>query len=173
MISQITDAGVRPAISVRSQHQHAALDGAQREDVARLDEVFRLRVLRHRHLDGAGAVGRRDAGRDAFGCLDRHGEVGAERRTVAGRHHRQFEAIADLLGQGQADEAAGVADHEIDRLGRHVFGGKYEVAFILAVFLVDQNDHAPGAQFVNDFLGGGDGHVDSSITTGWCGNPLF
>ena len=57
-----------------------------------------------------------------------------------------------VFGQRQADQAARVADHEIDRFRRDKFGGEYQVAFVLAVFLVHQHDHAPGADLVDDFL---------------------
>jgi hypothetical protein len=117
-------------------------------------------ALRHRHLDGARAVGRRNTGGHAFGGFDRDREIGAEGGAVAARHHRQRQAVADFFGQRQAHQAARVADHEIDRLGRDEVGRQDQVALVFAVFFVDQNDHAAGAQFGNDFLGAGDRHAD-------------
>jgi hypothetical protein len=55
-----------------------------------------------------------------------------------------------------------VADHEVDGFGRHEFGGHQEVAFVFAVFLVHQDDHAAGLDFGNDFFGAADGHVCES-----------
>jgi hypothetical protein len=141
-------------------HQDAALDRAQREDVARLHQVVRFCALVHGHLDGARAVGRRNTGGHALGRFDRDREIGAEGGAVTGGHHRQREAVADFFGQRQADQAARVADHEIDRLGRDEIGRQHQVAFVFAVFFVDQNDHAACAQFGNDFLGAGDRHAD-------------
>ena len=38
-------------------------------------------------------------------------------------------------------EAARVHGHEVDRLGRHEVGGEDEVALVLAVLGVDEDDH--------------------------------
>ena len=75
-------------------------------------------------------------------------------RAVARRHGRQVQALAALARERQADQAAAEARHEVDRLGRDVFGGEHQVAFVLAVFLVDEDHHAAGAQF-GDELGNG------------------
>src|SRR5688572_31098398 len=40
-----------------------------------------------------------------------------------------------------ADDAAAIADHEGHLLGRDLAGGGDEVAFILAVVIIDDNDH--------------------------------
>ena len=80
MISQITAAGVSPVsapeiaagLGMAGAHQHAAVAGHDREDVARLHQVRRLGVPGHRDLHGAGPVGRRNAGGHALGGLDRH-----------------------------------------------------------------------------------------------------
>ena len=45
----------------------------------------------------------------------------------------------------QADQAAPVAGHEVDRLGRDGGGRHRQVAFVLAVLVVDDDDHPPGA----------------------------
>ena len=58
-----------------------------------------------------------------------------------------------LLGQGEADQAAPVPGHEVDRVrGRHLRGDD-EVALILAVGVVDQDEHPPVARFVDDRFG--------------------
>ena len=56
--------------------------------------------------------------------------------------------IGALLGEGQADEAAAVAGHEVDGFRGDVLGGQGQVAFVFAVFVVDHDDHAAGADFV-------------------------
>ena len=53
--------------------------------------------------------------------------------------------IEALLGHGEADQAASVLGHEVDGFGRDLLGGEGEVAFVLAVFVVDDHDHAAGA----------------------------
>ena len=57
--------------------------------------------------------------------------------------------------------------HEIDRFRRDVFGGHDEVAFVLAVFLVDEDDHLASLDVGEDVLDGGNVgqgrcHVQSS-----------
>ena len=61
---------------------------------------------------------------------------------------------AALAGQRQAHQAARVRDHEVDVGRAHQLGGHDQVAFVLAVLVVDDHDHAAGADFVEQF---GDG----------------
>ncbi len=70
----------------------------------------------------------------------------------------QLQALAALARQRQADQAARMAGHEVDGRGRDVVGGEHEVAFVLAVFLVDQDHHAAGGQLGDELGDGGDGH---------------
>ncbi len=58
-----------------------------------------------------------------------------------GLHHRQLEAFDLLLVEGHADEAPPVRGHEVDGLGRHELGGHGQVALVLAVLVVDEDDH--------------------------------
>jgi hypothetical protein len=90
--------------------------------------------------------------------LDRHGEGGAVRRLVVAHHQRQVELAAALLGQRQADQSAAPLGHEVDRFGRAVLGGNDEVAFVLAVFLVDQDHHAAGTHVGDDIENRADAH---------------
>jgi hypothetical protein len=55
-----------------------------------------------------------------------------------------------LPGHGEADEAAAVLGHEIDRVGRRHLRGDHEVALVLAVFGIDEDDHAAIAQVVEN-----------------------
>src|SRR5205823_1797298 len=50
----------------------------------------------------------------------------------------------------QAHDAAAVADHEVDRLGRGPLRGEHEVALVLAVGVVDEDHHPPGAEVLED-----------------------
>jgi hypothetical protein len=115
-------------------------------------------VARHGRLHRARAVGGRDAGGDAGGGLDRHREGGAMLGAVAAGHRRQVQAFAMLAGQRQADQAAREAGHEVDGLGGDMLGGQHQVAFVLAVFLVDEDHHAAGGQFGHQLGDGGNGH---------------
>ena len=123
--------GVRPGeprevdgrLGLADALEHAARLRAQREDVARLDEVAVRRVGMDRDLDRVAAVGGRDPGRDALARLDRDGERGAERRLVVVGHRAQAELVGALLGEAEADQPARVRRHEVDRLGRRELRG--------------------------------------------------
>ena len=104
--------------------------------------------------DGVSAVGGRDAGGDAFAGLDGLGECGAEAGGVLLRHGEEAQVIGALLSEGEADEAAAIAGHEVDGFRGDVLGGQGEVALVFAVLVVDHDDHAAGAN-----LGHGAGNV--------------
>ena len=56
-------------------------------------------------------------------------------------HAPQAQLFAALTGQGQANQAAAVLRHEIDGFGRNELSGHHQIAFILAVFFIDQHHH--------------------------------
>ena len=56
------------------------------------------------------------------------------------RHRAEPELVAALLGQAEADEPAPVRGHEVDRLGGGELRRDREVAFVLAVGGVDDDD---------------------------------
>ena len=91
-------------------------------------------------------------------------------RCVHRGHERQGQIVAALFRQRQANEAAAVLGHEVDRLGRDFFRRHGEVALVLAVFVVHQDDLPPLADFFDSFLNAGKldrfvGH-DASATPG-------
>ena len=138
---------VAAGLGVAGAHEHAAVLGLQREDMAWLHQVAGLGIAAHRRLDGARAVGCGDPGGHAFGGLDGDGECGAVARAVAARHGRQTEPLAALPRQRQADQAAAIARHEVDGLGADMVGGQDQVAFVLTLLVVDEDHHAAGRQF--------------------------
>ena len=52
--------------------------------------------------------------------------------------------------------------HEVDGFGRDELGGHGEVAFIFAVFVVDHDQHAAGADLFDRLGDGGEWHGGSS-----------
>jgi len=93
-----------------------------------------------------GAVGGGDAGGDAFTGFDCLSKGGSEARGVLLGHGTKAQVVGPLLGESEADEAASVTSHEVDGLGSNEFGGEGEVAFVFAVFVVDDYYHASGAE---------------------------
>jgi hypothetical protein len=149
--------------------EHAARLRHQREDVARLDDVFAAGVRRHRGADGVRTVVGRDAGGDAFGGFDRHREIGAHARGVARHHRADPEPPAALARQAQADQAARMARHEIDVLGPHLARGHDQIALVLAVLVIEDHDHAAGGDVGEDLGDGGEGHGWLMTGAGWKG----
>ena len=158
MISQITPDGIEPGepgdvdrrLGMAGADQHAAVARDQRKDVARRDDMLGALGGVDRDRDGAGAVGGGNAGGDALARLDRGGEGGFEPGAVGPAHRLQAELVDPLLGERQADQAAAVLGHEVDRVGRRHLGGDDEIALILPVLVVDQDEHAAVARLVDD-----------------------
>jgi hypothetical protein len=125
--------------------EHPAAAGAQREDVAGVHEVLGGAGGVDGGLDGARAVVGGDAGGDALTRLDRDCERGFVQRLVAPGHGAEAELLAALGAERQADQAACLLGHEVDRLGRGELRGHHEVALVLAVFAVAHDHGAPGA----------------------------
>src|SRR5215469_3897189 len=135
---------VHGALGLARPTQHAAVPGAQGEDVSGAHEVLGFRVVRDRALDRGGTVRGRDPCRDPLPGLDRHGEGGAIGGVVVvvRHHHAEAELAQPLLGQREADEPAPEACHEVDGFGARELGGHAQVALVLTVLVVDQDHHA-------------------------------
>src|SRR6185312_5832022 len=116
--------------------------------------VARLRVRMDGDLNRSRAVVCGDAGRDSFPRLDRDRERGAERRLVPLGHLVEVERVAALAGETEADEAARVRRHEVDRVGRGELRGDDEIALVLAVRVVDDDDEAAGAYVFDRLVDG-------------------
>ena len=72
--------------------------------------------------------------------------------------------VETLLSQCQADQAAPIGGHEVDRLGRRVFGTNGQIAFVLTIRIVDDDDHSTLAQFFQSLFDRYKGH--DSILSG-------
>ena len=146
------DGGLRLAGAL----EHAAVACAQRKDVTGLHEIGRLRVGMDRHLDRSRPVVRGDARRHSLARLDRDGERGSERRFVVLGHLVQAEHVAALAGEAEADEAARVHRHEVDRVRRRELRRDDEVTLVLAVRIVDDDDEPAGADVLDRLVDGGE-----------------
>ena len=93
-------------------------------------------------VEGGAAVVNADAGSAALKLVYSDGDGGAEDRGVLLDLLGQAQALGPRNGHGSAQHAAGVLEHEINLLGSYLFGRDDEVALVLAVFVVDDNDHA-------------------------------
>ena len=145
-------------------NEHAAIARHQRKDMARRDDFARPLAA----IDGDGdrprPVTRRNAGGDAFARFDRDSESGAVTGAIMLRHERQAKVADAFGGQGEADQAATVAGHEIDRIGGRHLRRNDKIALVFAVFIIDKDEHAAVAGFVDDFLHAGERRALRAVT---------
>ncbi len=137
------DGGLRLA----GADQDASLSGAQGKDVPRADEIVGRGARRDGGADGVGAVGCGDAGGDTLTGFDGFSKGSTEARGVLLGHREEAQVVGAFLSEGEADEAAAVAGHEVDGFRSDVVCGEGQIAFVFAIFIIDDDDHASGADF--------------------------
>ena len=135
-------------------HQDAAVARLQREHMARRGDIGLALGRIDGDRDGASAVRGRNARSHPFTRFNRHGERGGMARHVLLRLMRQFQFFDTLAGQRQADQSAPVHGHEVDGFRRRHLSGDHQIAFIFAVFVVDQHEHAAVAGFFDNGFDG-------------------
>ena len=128
--------------------QYAAGFRHEREDMPWLTNVFGCGVVCHRLKDRMRALRGTDTGADLLGGVDRHGEIGLMLGAVIAHHQRQVELPCALWSDRHADQAAGFGGKEINDLRRGLLGGNDQVAFILTVLIIHQDDHSAGADVI-------------------------
>ena len=137
-------------------HEHAAVARAQRRDVPGPDEVRGPGLRIDGRQDRGGAIGRGNPGRHVILGVDRDAEGGAELRRVVVHRERQLELVEALAGHRQADLPAAFPGHEVDDLGRDLLRRDGQVPLVLAVLVVDDDDHAAVAEGVDGLFDGGE-----------------
>jgi hypothetical protein len=129
-------------LGVAGPLEHAALAGPQREHVPRAVEGRAVQALVGQGADGGRSVGGRDPRGGARSEVDGVREGGPLLLGVVVPHHqREAESVAALTGQRDAEDPRRVAHHEGDVGHRGVLGRHHEVTLILAVLVVDDDDH--------------------------------
>ena len=135
-------------------HEHTAGARNERKDVARPHEIARADIAVRERLNRVGALFGRNAGGQAVPIVDRYGERGAHRRIVARDHRIEVQALCVFLENRRAQNAAGVADHERDFLGRRARRRHDQIPFVLPVIVVDDDDDFAGGNAGNDVFDG-------------------
>ena len=82
------------------------------------------------------------------------------------RHLGEPEGVAALGCEREADKPAAVLRHEVDRIGRHQLGRRDEIAFVLAIFIIGDDDELAGFDGVDRLLNGSEAHIPSFLTPG-------
>ncbi len=150
---------VHDPLRLTAAHEHTALTCPERKDMPRARKVGGLGGGVGRDLNRPRAIRGADSGRDPGRRLDRDGERRPVSVGVVRRLHREVEPIADLSRHRGTDEASPFLRHEVDGLRRDLVSEHGEVALVLAVRVIDKDDHAPLAEVVDDLGDRGDGHV--------------
>ena len=154
----MTALGVKPGepcdvdrgLGMAGADQHAAGAGDERKHVAGRHQRFGPVGRIDRHRDGARPVCCADPGRNPVLGLDRDGESGLVAAAVGARHRLEPELVGPVLSEREADQAAAVPGHEVDRVGCGHLRRDHEVALVLARFVVDQDEHPSVARLVDD-----------------------
>jgi hypothetical protein len=138
---------------VAGADQHAAFARDQREDVAGvtiwsgpLDASIATEMVRARSPAEMPVVTPSLASIETV-------KGGLVARAVVAAHQAQAELIDARFAQRQADQAPAMLGHEVDRVRSRHLGRDDEIALILAVVIVDQDEHAAVAGFIDDLLG--------------------
>ena len=142
-------------LGVSRTGQDAAVLGVEGIDVAGAAEVGGTALGIGEGTDGSGTVVAADPRGAAFEQIDGDGEGRTEHAGVVLHLVGQLEGIAALYGDGGTQDAASFAQHEVHVFGRDEFGSHDEVAFVFAVFVVDDNDEAAFFEVLDGLLNGG------------------
>ncbi len=153
---------VHRSLGMAGAHQRAAIARHQREYMAGGDDILTPELRIDRNRDGPRAVGGGNAGGDPLARLDRNREGGLMPGAVGLAHQRQAEALAAVLRHGEADQPARMLGHEVDRIRGCELRRDHEVALVLAVLVIDQDEDPPCPRFLDNFGGRGDVIVQAS-----------
>ena len=145
---------VDSGLGVSGACQHAAVLGIERIDVTGAAEGFGPALGVGQGAYGGGAVVATHARGAALEFVDGHREGRAQHAGVVLHLVRQTELLAALYGDGGAQHAAAVAQHEVDVFGRNEFGCHDEVAFVFAVLVVDYDDELTVLEVLNGLFDG-------------------
>ncbi len=133
-------------------HQHAAVARAQRKRVSGAKQIARTSRRIEQCLNRRGAIVRRNSRGRAAARFNRNRECRFVHRAIFGNHLRQMQLVQALADHRNANQAARVLAHEIDRFGRHHLCGHYQVAFVFAILVVQHDDHLAGADVLDRVL---------------------
>ena len=131
---------IHGGFGVAGTAQHPAVLGAQRNHVPRLGEIVGHAGRIGQQPHGGGPVGCRNTGSHTDFGVDGDGVGGAVLVLVDGVHGQQPEPVADRAVQRDAEVAGGVAHHEGHQLRGGLLGGEDQVAFVLAILVIDDDD---------------------------------
>src|SRR5205085_5604576 len=108
------------------------------------------------------------AGAGVLGHLQVHGDP--EGRLMGGgvvrHHHRDRELLEPFPGEADAELDPRLPGDEVDLLGRDRLRGGDEVALVLPLLVVDDDDHLAGGDVCEGVLDGGESHCSPLTLSG-------
>src|SRR5437899_1663149 len=147
-------------LGVAGAPQNTTPHRAQGKNVARTREVVGAHERVDERADRDGTVVGRGAGGNSPLGVDGDRERGAHGSGIVGDHHRDLELVQTLTEQRDADQAPTVLGHEVHGFRGHPVGRHHEVAFVLAIFVVHDEEDAPLTDLLDALLDGRKpGHV--------------
>ena len=123
-------------------------------------EIARAHIAVGERADRVGPLLGGNAGGEAMPDIDRDGEGGAERRIVRADHRREVQPLRVVRGDRRADDAAAIADDEGHLLRRAERCGTDQIAFVLSIVVVGDDDEVPACDRF-------DGLAVTDCTTEW------
>ena len=141
---------ITSGLRMAGSRQHAAGLRHDRENMSRLAQVLGTSVGGNSRFDRARPIVRGDAGCYALSRFDRYGEVCRMALVRLGDHQRQSQLRTTLTRQREANESSAVRGHIVDVLRPHELGSHDQVTLVLAILVVDHDDHSAGANVGNN-----------------------
>src|SRR5438874_7106020 len=122
--------------------QNAIPASAKWKNVTRACQIFGARAWVNCRQDGLATVVRRNSRCDAspFG-IDRNCKCRAPKGAIEWHHLAEFKGIRSLTGNSQANQSTRMRSHEVDGLRSDFLRGNDDIAFVLAVFIIDDDNH--------------------------------
>jgi len=121
--------------------------------VARNHEVLGVGPLGGGYPNGVCPVCGRNTRGHPLTSLDADGKSGVVRALVVDGHHGQSQTIHTLGGHAQTDQPTAVSGHKIDVLRGNLGGCDSEIALVLPVLVVHQDDHTALSDVVDGQAG--------------------
>ena len=126
-------------LSMPCAGQHAAVLRIKRIDMAGTAESLRGTLGVGQRLDGFGTVMTAYAGGTAFKFVNGYRKRGAQHAGIVLNLMFQFQHPTAFVGNRRTQHATSVFQHEVHFFRRNEFGGRNQVAFVLAVLVVNYN----------------------------------
>src|SRR5947209_17882895 len=81
------------------------------------------------------------------------------RGRIVADHQGKIQLIQAFPLHGHADQTARFPGHEVDRLGRRQLSGHDQIAFVLSILVIDNDDEAAGADILDCFTNCAKWHI--------------